>query len=164
MGVNNNTPLPYPPYSVPMTDDNGMVTQQWSMWLQQAYVRMGGQTPVDQTIPSVTLNNAYARTNYLSGSVVVPFYQPTLGLTAFVDSFQVLNTSPFTASFSLWNVPINQIPSDSNRIVNQQLIPPGVTFIVPGMAGQQIGTGAYVVEQASNFGALLCTMKGRIIT
>lgn len=164
-GFTNNIPLPQPPITVQLSDQKGMITPQWAMWIQQLYLRIGGSTPVDQGLPVISIANSYALLSYLNGSgIIIPFYQSPIGINTILSAFTVKNNGPADATISAWIVPYQQVPSSLNLAINAATVVSGDTASYPVFSGVEIGSGAYVVVQASIANSLLCTLTGRQIT
>ena len=176
-----NESLSFPPLAAPLVDPNsGVITQQWAMWFQQMFVRIGGTTPIDPNIPITALASSYARNTYIdstgtiTGTVggLIFFYRSGLGLTTVLNNFTATNTAAVTVYLNAWNVPYGQIPSASNQILGQwnngtplgQPVSPSATVSFTEFFNQELGSGAGIVLLASVPGVLLCSMTGRILS
>lgn len=173
MALGANAQLAFPPLAVPMIDTRtGMVTQQWAMWFQQMYVRIGGSTPINPAIPSQSLASAYARNTFIDadGSItgtvggLIYYYRSSIAVTTVIDSFTAQNTSGQTITLSAWAVPFGQTPSASNQLLSNLAIAKGANVTIPAFVGQELGSGAGIVLQASIGGVLLCQMTGRLLS
>jgi hypothetical protein len=179
MALNNPTTLAYPPLQVPMVGPDGKPTQQWAMWFQQMYIRIGGSTPVNPNIKTQTLISAYPPNFYLvpagqtfifngityTAGQIIPFYQSGIGVSTVIDSLTVQNQSAVAGTLSVYVVPYNNLPSPANLLVDSLPIPVStIPAAISQMASVQVGSGGYLAVTASPSMQLLCTLSGRLLT
>lgn len=155
------TPLPQPPFQIPMTIQNGIVAPAWNNWFQQVFQilsAVSGSTTNFSGQPPVALISGPG------GGVPINagrLYVSPSGNSTIIDSFMVQNNGLLPASFSLWFVPFGSIQSTSNRVINQQIIQPGATLPLPALQNQIIGSSGAIIGSASLSNSIFLQALGR---
>ncbi len=178
MASSNPTPLAFPPIQVPVVDDQKMMTQAWAMWFQQMYVRIGGTTTVPD-VPATRLVLGSPFDFYLvpagpsvvwngrtySAGQIIPFYQSGISASTVITSFIVRNTALTAGTVNVWVVPMGQLPSDANLVVNAFPLPLNSAAVtLTQLTGTEFGSGAYLAVTASPSQQIICELSGRILS
>jgi hypothetical protein len=154
--IGNPTNLSFPPVSQQMVDPKtGVMTIIWQQWFQQAYVRIGGSTPVNPAVLSQTLGDDYPYNNLTNSSAVVQylntvpfspgalfyFYISQLGQTTLIDSLTCQNNASLPASIDVFFAPVNTLPPITTPIN----IPANSGVIsLTQFTGFQMGSASYM--------------------
>lgn len=152
--------LPQPPYQVPMTDQNGMISGPWNKWFQQLYLRVGGAA----TAPIANFN-AQPLVNLISAvapTVTQALYTAPVGQKAVLNSFQVQNTDFVARTISVWLVSQGLTPSSTNNVVSSLSIPAGTTVTIQTLQYQVVNGGGSIQIQGSASGVLVVSVNGRL--
>lgn len=181
--IANPTVLAFPPVSQPMVNPaSGIMTIAWQQWFQQAYVRMGGSSPINPKVPTQVLGDDYPYNALANGSAAVIyqnnvpfspgapiyFYISQLGTTTMIDSLTLQNNANTPGVVGIAVAPQGTLPP----VITQINLPANSGVIsIPQFTGFQMGSAAYlsITSNPSSFPPFAqqqihCILKGRTIS
>lgn len=152
--------LPQPPYSSPIAGANGLLSMAWQQWFQQLFLRVGGLSamPVASIPSSASAINLYP-TGYVPTASTTIYTSPP-GLRTFITTFKATNVTAVAQSLSINIVPVGGSVGSSNLALSSFSIAPQSTVEFPSIETQVLGSGAFIVAQASAPNAVQLNIQG----
>lgn len=161
MAFNPNT-FPYPPYSAPMTDQNGYLTPVWNKWFQQLWVRCGGAnaSPVSSVFGTPTSNLISA----LASAALSVMYTSPSALKTTINSFTVQNLDIVARTVSIYLVAQGATAGASNVVTSNLSIAAGATVTISGLQYQVLQSGGTIQVVAALAGVIQIAATGWVST
>ena len=139
-----------PGQRVPITDDKGVITTEWFVFLSNLFNEVWMPILVTVLVEGKTAENSQTT-------------QYTADVKIMIDKFTAHNYSAGAVTFAVNIVASGGAAATSNRVVNYTLAA-GETYLFPEVVGQYLNVGDFISTLAGTASAVSIRASGRQIT